>query len=865
MFPPLSDVDLLDGVHSRTRDRMLHLARVFPVDRVLAVFRANAGLDTRGALPPGTWEDFGHPDEKPWSESDYPGAGAAPTASLLRGHYAGHFLSMLSLAHASTGDPVFRDRAHEVVAGLAEVQAALAATGRYSHPGFLAAYGEWQFSRLEELAPYGEIWAPYYTCHKIMAGLLDAYTLTGSDPALDVVTGMGHWVAGRILAVAPEQRQRMWSLYIAGEFGGMNESLTTLHRITGEPVFLAAAAAFEMDALLDAAAAGRDVLDGMHANQHLPMLVGHLAQYEVTGDRRYLDAVVALFGQVVPGRTFAHGGTGEGELWGPAGHVARGIGRRNAETCATYNLLKIARGLFTHTRDVRYADYAERATLNHIAGSRADVDSDVSPEVLYMYPVDAGAVREYGNAGTCCGGTGLESHVKAQESVWFRDDESLYVLQYVPSRLRWAERGGTVALRTAYPRDGLVALDFDLDGPVDLRLRVPEWVPERRALVDGVLTAAKDGFLRIRRDVRRGDTVTVEFPMPLRLVPAPDDPALVSVELGPTVLLARDDATTTLEVAPAAHRELDCSIGFRALGGDLVSALGLEFEPAWSGGDRRYHMYLRVADPVIAFPGAVTEVPDRHDAHGWSFLTGLWASGGFPTHTSFLESVHRNARRAATAGLLGRDEVITVLAAAAASTVSGAEPRRSEILPSGDLTVTGDLVTWPLSAAIGAGEPMPAVRIEVAGERAPSGWYTGAPAVSVVTHGAVTSVALTGGVVAGRPLPDGRHVVRAEATDPAGRVVHATREVAVDTTPPSVRARVRALGPHNVEVTLHADDEVSGVDRIRWRTGETFWGVYQEPFTRALHAAPQILEFTATDRAGNTSPVQRVALPAAGT
>ncbi|WP_306214452.1 beta-L-arabinofuranosidase domain-containing protein, partial [Actinoplanes sp. RD1] len=159
---------LLDGVQARAQDQMLHLARVYPVDRLLAVFRANAGLDTRGAEPPGNWEDFGHPAEEPWGASDYPGAGVAPTASLLRGHYAGHFLSMLARV------PSLRDKTDELVAGLAEVQAALAATGRFTHPGFLAAYGEWQFARLEELAPYGEIWAPWYTCHKIMAGLLDA-------------------------------------------------------------------------------------------------------------------------------------------------------------------------------------------------------------------------------------------------------------------------------------------------------------------------------------------------------------------------------------------------------------------------------------------------------------------------------------------------------------------------------------------------------------------------------------------------------------------------------------------------------------------------------------------------------------------
>ncbi|MFC9425618.1 beta-L-arabinofuranosidase domain-containing protein [Streptomyces sp. NPDC056987] len=873
----LRDVDLLDGVHSRTRDQMLHLARVFPVDRVLAVFRANAGLDTRGALPPGTWEDFGHPDERAWSEADYPGPGVAPTASLLRGHYAGHFLSMLSLSYASTGEELLRDKADETVAGLAEVRDALAATGRYSHPGFLAAYGEWQFSRLEDMAPYGEIWAPYYTCHKIMAGLLDAYEQTGSRQALEIATGMGHWVAGRILRLDRARLQRMWSLYIAGEFGGMNETMTRLHRITGEASFLRAAGAFEVDRVLDAAVAGRDVLDGMHANQHLPMLVGHLDQYDATGERRYLDAVVALWDQIVPGRTFAHGGTGEGELWGPADTVAGFVKRRNAETCATYNLLKIARSLFGHTLDRRYADYAERASLNHIVGSRADVTSDTSPEVLYMYPVDPGALREYDNVGTCCGGTGLESHVKHQESVWFHAPGQLYVTSYVPSRLRHAD--GEVTLRTRYPRDGKVAVEFGLAFSGALHLRIPPWAAAPR--IDGVETPVPAaGFVTLRRDFRPGDIVELDLPMPLRLVPTPDDPTLVSVELGPTVLLARDDATTTLPVAAAAHRRLDGTIAGHTTDGDLVSVLGRTFEPAWSGGAHRHHMYLRLADPEIAFLGSAPGVPDRQDADGWSFLTGLWADGGYADVAAFFTAVHRGVVRAARSGLLSRDEAALVLLAAAASTLDGpAVPRRGVVGPDGadpvrvtrtvpaDGRSAEDVVAWSLPADIGAGDPLPVVRLEVTGDRAPSGWYTREPGFAVTSLSPATLEAAVGEGV-WRPATgvialdrEGHHVLRGRATDPSGRTVHATREVAVDTRPPSVRAEVRPLGPSNVEVTLHADDEVSGVDRVQWRTPETFWGVYQEPFTRALREEPQILEFIATDRAGNTTPVQRVALP----
>lgn len=877
-FFPLSDVSLHEGVHSRAQEQMLHLARVYPVDRVLAVFRANAGLDTRGAVPPGNWEDFGHPEEEPWSGSDYPGAGVAQTASLLRGHYAGHFLSMLAMAYASTGELIFREKSDLMVSGLAEVQQSLAATGRFSHPGFLAAYGEWQFTRLEDLAPYGEIWAPWYTCHKIMAGLLDAHEHTGNKQALDVVTAMGHWAARSILAVDRVQRQRMWSLYIAGEFGGMNESLTVLHRLTGEQTFLDAAAAFEMDDWLAGAVAGYDVLDGMHANQHLPMLVGHLAQYEVTGERRYLDAVLNLWDQIVPGRTFAHGGTGEGELWGPAGAVARFVGRRNAESCATYNLLKIARGLFSHTRDVKYADYAERASLNHIAGSRADVVSDVSPEVVYMYPVDPGAVREYDNVGTCCGGTGLESHVKHQESVWFAAPGELYVLQYVPSRLTWADVDGSVVMDTGYPRSGRIGLAIGFAATVALHLRIPPWARGGRVVVEingsaRRVAAGDRGFVTIQRDFQVGDTVVLTLPMPLRLVPTPDDPALVSVEHGPTVLLARDESTTTLSVAPAGSRLLDGSVTGFGVDGDLVTVLGHTFEPAWSGGDTRYHTYLRVDDADIVFRGSDPGVPNRRDQDGWSFLGALWAGGGYGGIEEFFEAVHSHAVRAARQGLLSRAEAEAVLIAASRSTVDGGDGTRTGLVRPGPhgVTIQGDRVVWELPPDAGARSAAPVIRIDVTGERAPSGWYTSPPSctVTVLSPGpGITSleICLAGdvwtpldGVVA---LPsDGRHLVRARATDETGRTVHVSREIDVDTAPPSASARIRSLG-RSVEVTLNAADETSGVDRIQWRTPDTFWGVFQEPFTRTLHDAPQTLEFTATDRAGNTTPVQSVTLPA---
>ncbi|MFC4626969.1 glycoside hydrolase family 127 protein [Promicromonospora alba] len=927
---PLDAVTLHDSVFTRARDQMLHLARVYPVDRLLAVFRANAGLDTRGALPPGGWEDFGHPDEQAWGPDEYPGREAAPTANLLRGHYAGHFLSMLALAHAGAPEAglkaALKGKVDEMVEGLREVQEALAASGRYSHPGFLAAYGEWQFSRLEGLAPYGEIWAPYYTCHKIMAGLLDAYRHAGSRTALEIAAGMGRWVHGRLSVLSADQRRDMWALYIAGEAGGMNEVLCDLAVLTGDKQFVETARLFDLDSLLDATASGRDVLDGMHANQHAATLLGYLALHDLTGEARYLDAVVNIWDMLVPGRTYAHGGSGENELWGPAGAVAGDIGNRNAETCVTYNMLKLARALFGRTGDPRYADYYERAVTNQVLGSRHDVDSDDSPEVTYMFPVNPGALREYDNVGTCCGGTGLENHVKYQDSVYFRSvrggERALWVNLYVASTLRWAEQDVRVVQETAYPLEGGSRLLVDATGDLDLRLRVPGWVAGGCTVtVDGspvAVDAVPGQYISLRRDWVPGTVVEISMPLALREVPAPDDASLVTLELGPTVLLARSAATTWLPVAAATWRRLDGTLDVplnRA--DDGTWRLGdLVLEPAWSGSDARYHMYLRRTDARIAFAGAGagagpdagaepadSGVPNVARRDGGTFLDVLWSDGGFASRPEFLRAVLRTAHEFVGLGLLSAAEARDVLRAAARSGVGrdargvgrdargvgrdargvgrdtrdvgsiadGAEAAREEVSREENAREEATLLAEAPAAVLTGSAP----RVEVVPSKMPSvtGWYH-QPAELTVTARAdagepTVEVRVDDGPwqpAGAKPLRlgDGVHTVTVRAVDSEERERHVVREVSVDTTPPVTTATARRLGPRGVEINLAATDDVSGVDSIRWKGPDTFWATFREPFTRALGDEPQVIEFTATDRAGNEEPIRTLELPPAG-
>lgn len=667
----LSQVTLDQSVFTRAQQQMLNLAREYPADRILAVFRTNAGIDTKGARPPGGWEGPGHADEEAWGPGDYPGKNA-PRANLLRGHFGGHFLSMMALAYAGTGDQDFKTKIDYLVDALGECQDALAATGRYSHPGFLAAYGEWQFSALEDYALYGEIWAPYYTAHKIMAGLLECYRLAGSAKALEIVAAMGKWIHSRLRDCTPDQLERMWSIYIAGEYGGMNEVMVDLYAITKDNDFLDCARFFDLNSLVDACAAGEDILDGKHANQHIPQFSGYAKLFDYTGETRYRDAVTNFWGMIVPGRMYAHGGTGEGELWGPANTVAGDIGGRNSECCAAYNMLKVSRLLFFQEPDARYMDYYERTVLNHILGSRRNVDSDTSPEVLYMYPVHPGAMREYNNVGTCCGGTGLENHLKYQDSVYFQsaDQTELYVNLYVASTLDWSENGFRVVQRTAFPQEGSSEISIDGTGQLKVRLRAPSWAENGFTVsVNGSAldTQATPGtYLLIDRVWSPGDVISIDMPLSVHAEPAIDDPTIQSLRHGPVTLLAVNDSAKYQKFSLYSGMSLD-----KGLENVIVPAgqnrfwMGSqEFEPAYSGAHTKYHMYFERSEPVIAFGGVSSAVANPARGDKTTFLDVLWASGPFANRGEFLAAVQDTSRQFVNEGLLGRRDRQKVLIAA---------------------------------------------------------------------------------------------------------------------------------------------------------------------------------------------------------
>ncbi len=504
----LRDVRLLDGPF---RDAMLrdqqYLLSLDP-DRLLHTFRLNAGLPS-SATPLGGWE--------------------APDVEL-RGHSLGHYLSALALMYRSTGDERLRARADLLVAELVKIQAALA--GRF-HAGYLSAFPEEFFDRVERRE---KVWAPYYTVHKIMAGLLDVHVLCGNAQAREVLEKMAAWVKFRMDRLTEEQQQQM----LGTEFGGMGEVLANLYAITGNADHLRLARAFDHKALFDPLAAGRDPLDGLHGNTQIPKMIAAAREYELTAEPRYRNIASFFWQRVAKFRSFVIGGNTDDESFFPIDEFSRHLGASSTETCNTYNMLKLTRHLFAWSPSAETMDFYERALFNHILASQ----DPASGMMCYYVPLKPGAFRTYSTPDQsfwCCVGTGMENHAKYGDTIFFRDADSLYVNLFVASELTWRDKGLTVRQETRFPEEEGTRLTFTASRPVrvTLRVRYPAWAQGMTVAVNGRVegtTARPGSYASVEREWKTGDTVQVRVPMALHTEAMPDDPRTFAVLYGPIVL-----------------------------------------------------------------------------------------------------------------------------------------------------------------------------------------------------------------------------------------------------------------------------------------------------------------------------------------
>ena len=447
----------------------------------------------------------------------------------LRGHITGHLLSAYATLYAQTGSQAVKMKADSIVNGLAEVQQA------YGKGGYLSAFAE---GLIDRNIQGKSVWAPFYTLHKIVQGMIDQFQMTGNEKALEIAKGMGNWAYNKLKPLSEETRKKM----IRNEFGGFNEAMYELYALTKDEKYLWVARYFYHNEKIDPLKAGNPDLGTNHANTFIPKLLGEARNYEMFGAKDSRKAAEFLFWTLVNDHAFVTGELSDKEHLFKPTEQSKHLSGYDGENCCTFNLLKLADHLFSWNPSSKIADYYERALYNHILGQQ-DPESSM---VCYFTPLQTGAYRLYSTRDSsfwCCVGSGFESHVKYASSIYFHSDKDLYVNLFIPSKVDW--EGTTFTQQTSFPQSSTTT--FTVDGnskQFALRLRYPSWATKMDVKVNGKKVKAvkgTDGYVAISRLWKAGDKIEVQLGMQLREEATKDDASKVALLYGPIVMAGKLD------------------------------------------------------------------------------------------------------------------------------------------------------------------------------------------------------------------------------------------------------------------------------------------------------------------------------------
>jgi DUF1680 family protein len=474
----------------------------------------------------------------------------------------GHVLSGLALMYASTNNSMYRNKGDSLVSALAECQQVL------NQDGYLSAFPQSFIDRCFE----GQgVWAPWYTLHKIMAGLTDMYLYAGNKQALDAVVKMSSWAYRKLNQLTPARLAVMEKI----EFGGMTEVFYNLYAITGNPQDKELAGMFYHHEVLDPLAQKEDKLAGLHANTQIPKIIGEARGYELTGNKQQETIADFFWNTVLAHHTYATGGNSDDEHFFTPDKIAEHLSVHTTETCNTYNMLKLTRHLFGWTADVRYADYYEQALYNHILASQDPATGMVS----YFMPFKPGSFKVYStpaNSFWCCVGTGFESQAKYAEAIYYHDNKGVYVNLFIPSELQWKEKRFKLTQQTSYPQDATTTLTIQSNTSANLPLyiRYPSWATSGAIVKindQSVTINQKAGsYIVLNRKWKSGDKIKVTYPMTLHLVNANDNLNCAAVAYGPIILAGKMGTEGLISPAPYAGGQNDFN-GFPVPAGVISS------------------------------------------------------------------------------------------------------------------------------------------------------------------------------------------------------------------------------------------------------------------------------------------------------
>lgn len=510
----LKEVRLLDSPFTEKMELHSKWIHSLGVDRLLHSFRTNAGVYAGLEGGYDRVEKLGG-----WESLD----------CELRGHTTGHILSSLALFYASTGNIEHKQLSDSLVKGLSEVQSAL------NQEGYLSAFPQ---NLIDRNIAGQRVWAPWYTLHKLLSGLIDQYLYCDNREALKIASGMGHWAFKKLSVLSSEQRKRM----LRNEFGGMNDAFYALYAITSDEQFHWLGDFFYHEDVLDPLKEAVDNLENKHANTLIPKLIGLVRAYEMGASEENKTIADFFWNTVVDHHTFVTGGNSDKEKFFKPDHQSKHLSGYTGETCNVYNMLKLTRHLFCLEADVKLADYYEKALFNHILGQQ-DPSSGMVSYFLPMLPGAHKVYSTYDQSFWCCVGTSFESYAKFGEAIYYHKDSDVFVNLFIPSRLKWKDQGVEITQQTQFPKTGksIFTIHTDADRSFTLNLRYPSWATNGVSLrINGQNVVCKENpgsYIHLRREWKQGDRIELDFPMSLH-IEASDDNQWVSILYGPIVLAA---------------------------------------------------------------------------------------------------------------------------------------------------------------------------------------------------------------------------------------------------------------------------------------------------------------------------------------
>ncbi|HKZ65831.1 MAG TPA: beta-L-arabinofuranosidase domain-containing protein [Chitinophagaceae bacterium] len=523
----LQDVKLVDSRFTENMEREQQWLLRIEVKSLLHSFRTNAGIYNG--------QEGGYMLVKKL-------AGWESLDCEIRGHTTGHILSGLALMYASTHDKKYKIKADSIVNGLAEVQQTLI------QDGYLSAFPQELINR--NIAGT-RVWVPWYTLHKIYSGLIDQYLYCDNNQALEVVTKMGDWAYNKLKPVTPEQRTKMLRV----EFGGINESFYNLYAITGKKEYKWLGEFFYHREVLDPLEQGKDNLDKKHANTFIPKILGLIRSYELEGSGTGASIAPFFWKTVVDHHSFCTGSNSDKEHFFKPDSISKHLTGLTGESCNVYNMLKLTRHLFSHSGDIKYADYYEKALFNHILGQQDPKTGMIS----YFLPMLSGAHKVYSTPDSsfwCCVGSGFENQAKYGEAIYYHSQNDLYVNLFIPSELNWKESGIVIKQETSFPENGIVNLAIQSAQGVknSINIRYPSWATNGAIVkVNGkkISVRQKPGsYITLNRTWKNEDKIEINFPMTLRIIPTNDDPDKAAIAYGPIILAAPMGTEAMISPAP---------------------------------------------------------------------------------------------------------------------------------------------------------------------------------------------------------------------------------------------------------------------------------------------------------------------------